>query len=82
MHQVIREVLKVAAELDFLQILRLIQLLVNQSHGANTVLALSEYLDGLRILPALRLEIEETAYDLQIVLDTVMDLLKQRLLVP
>src|SRR3569832_790575 len=69
----------IVGEVDPGEVARLIELLMNECHGANSILALGEELARLDVLDVSRLEFEQAGGHLQVVLDPVMDLLQQHL---
>ena len=78
--RVVCESLEVFSDLDSAQVSRLVELFVEQSDGAHTILALLEKLDRLRVGELIHLEVEHAGDDLEVVLHSMVDLLEQNLL--
>ena len=78
-NQITGEIADVGAQVDTFEILRLIQLLVDESHRIDAIATLCQ--DGLRvgIIGECRLPPQQARDDLHVVLDPVIDLLKQHL---
>src|SRR5437867_3850040 len=74
-----QEVSQVIGEIDAGEIFVFIQLLMNQRHGLDPILALPKNLLGLGIGDRSRLEIQETADDLQIIFNAVVNFLEHHL---
>ena len=74
------ESLEVSSDLDAAEVSRLIELFMEQRDGAHAILALLEQRDRLRIGELIHLEVEHAGDDLEVVLDSMVDLLEQDLL--
>ena len=74
--RVVCESLEVLSDLDPAEVSRLIELFVEQSDGAHTILALLEQPDGLRVRELIHLEVEHAGDDLKVVLHSMVDLLE------
>ena len=80
--QVGGEAAQVFGQVDLRQGLGLVQLLMDEGHRVDAVLALLEQRDGLRVPDGRQLQVEHAVDDLEVVLDAMVDLLQQRLFLP
>ena len=77
LHQHGQQRIQKLLEVDFREILGLVQRLMDQRHRAHAVLAIAQGRLDLRITHAQRLEVEQAVNELQIVLDAMVNLSEQ-----
>jgi len=77
-----RQAFHILGKIDSRQRFGLIQLFMDQRHGVDPVLALPEEVGRLPVPDVRHLQVEQTADDLEVVLDPVVHLLEQDLFFP